>query len=208
MKTGFKSDFPGSISKYGLKPDLATWGKGIANGYSFCALTGKKEIMDLGGIRQIGEEKLFLISTTHGGETHGLAACMATIDVFKQHNVIEHNHEIGSLLIKKSEAIIQNKGLSNFINVTNCNWLIGFSFKNKNEIESAGLKTLFCQEMIKRGVLFQGLFVPCFSHTKNDVDHIVKAIDESLDIYIKAMDLGYESFLVGEAIKPVFRKFL
>ena len=50
MVTGFKVDFPGAISKYKLTPDLSTWGKGIANGFSFCALTGKKEIMDLGGI--------------------------------------------------------------------------------------------------------------------------------------------------------------
>jgi glutamate-1-semialdehyde aminotransferase len=39
---------------------MATWGKGIANGFSFCALTGKKEIMELGGIRRKGEEKVFL----------------------------------------------------------------------------------------------------------------------------------------------------
>ena len=35
MVTGFKVDFPGAISKYNLQPDLATWGKGIANGFSF-----------------------------------------------------------------------------------------------------------------------------------------------------------------------------
>ena len=59
MVTGFKVDFPGAISKYNLMPDLATWGKGIANGFSFCALTGKKEIMDLGGILEEGKEKVF-----------------------------------------------------------------------------------------------------------------------------------------------------
>src|SRR5690606_14054958 len=74
MITGFKAALPGSITKYNVKPDLATWGKGIANGFSFCALTGKKEIMELGGIRAVGKEKVFLISTTHGGETHALAA--------------------------------------------------------------------------------------------------------------------------------------
>ena len=72
MVTGFKVDFPGAISKYKLTPDLSTWGKGIANGFSFCALTGKKEIMDLGGILEEGKEKVFLISTTHGGETNAI----------------------------------------------------------------------------------------------------------------------------------------
>ena len=35
MITGFKTHFPGSIVKYKLNADMATWGKGIANGFSF-----------------------------------------------------------------------------------------------------------------------------------------------------------------------------
>ena len=50
MVSGFKVDFPGAISKYNLTPDLATWGKGIANGFSFCALTRKKRNHGFGGI--------------------------------------------------------------------------------------------------------------------------------------------------------------
>ena len=57
MITGFKVDFPGAITKYNLTPDLSTWGKGVANGFSFCALTGKKEVMDLGGILNKGRGK-------------------------------------------------------------------------------------------------------------------------------------------------------
>ena len=102
MVTGFKTDFPGSIKKYNIKPDIATWGKGIANGFSFCAMTGTKEIMDLGGILNEGEEKVFLTSTTHGGETHTLAAGLATIKVFEEQNVIKHNHSIGFKLREKS----------------------------------------------------------------------------------------------------------
>ena len=87
MVSGFKVDFPGAISKYNLSPDLATWGKGIANGFSFCALTGKKDIMDLGGILNKGEEKVFLISSTHGGETNAIRAGLKTIEEFKNNNV-------------------------------------------------------------------------------------------------------------------------
>lgn len=39
--------------------------------------------MELGGIRNEGKEKLFLISTTHGGETSSIAAAIATMDEFK-----------------------------------------------------------------------------------------------------------------------------
>jgi hypothetical protein len=64
------------------------------------------------------------------------------------------------------------------------------------------------QEMIKRGVLFQGVFIPCFSHQKQEVDFFMEALDESLGVYSKALEAGYEKFLVGEPAKPVFRKYL
>jgi spore coat polysaccharide biosynthesis protein SpsF len=64
------------------------------------------------------------------------------------------------------------------------------------------------QEMIRRGVLFQGAFVPCFSHTQEDVDYFVEAFDQALAVYKEALERGYEALLVGEPAKPVFRKYL
>jgi glutamate-1-semialdehyde 2,1-aminomutase len=43
MITGYKTAFPGSYKKYNVVPDMITWGKGIANGFSFCCMTGKKK---------------------------------------------------------------------------------------------------------------------------------------------------------------------
>jgi glutamate-1-semialdehyde aminotransferase len=208
MVTGFKTDYPGSIKKMNVEPDMATWGKGIANGFSFCALTGKKEIMELGGIKRVGEEKVFLISTTHGGETHAMAACLATMNEFKTKKVIEHNHSIGSYLISKSNELFKRKGMEMAVNITETKWLSAFGFKDKNGLTSNGMRTLMLQEMIKRGVLFQGLFAPCFSHTKDDVDFFIEAMSESLDVYSMALERGFEHYLVGEPTKPVFRKYL
>lgn len=208
MITGFKTDYPGSIKKMKVQPDLATWGKGIANGFSFCALTGKKEIMELGGINRIGEEKVFLISTTHGGETHAMAACMATMKEFQEKNVVSHNHSIGDYLIENMRGEISKKGLSEFISLSDTNWMVAFTFKNKEKTIDNGFRTLYMQEMIKRGVLFQGVFVPCFSHNKADVDFFTAAAVESLEVYTHALEKGWDKFLVGEPTKPVFRKFL
>jgi glutamate-1-semialdehyde aminotransferase len=208
MITGFKTDYPGSIKKMGVEPDMATWGKGIANGFSFCALTGKKEIMELGGINRPGEEKVFLISTTHGGETHAMAACLATMNEFKNKNVVAHNHSIGDELIKNVRSVILEKGLSSYIEVSDTNWMVAFTFKNKNGKVDNGYRTLMLQEMIKRGILFQGVFVPCFSHQSSDVELFVKAFNESLEVYIQAIEKGFEKYLIGEPTKPVFRKIL
>lgn len=208
MITGFKTDFPGSIKKMNVQPDMATWGKGIANGFSFCALTGKKEIMDLGGILNEGKEKVFLISTTHGGETHAMAACLATIKEFQTKNVIEHNHSIGDSMIEKTRSVLKSKGLDKLISVSDTNWMLGYTFKNSNGEVDSGYRTLFMQEMIKRGVLFQGAFIPCFSHAKADVDFFAEAFAESADVYTQALEQGYAKFLVGAPAKPVFRRFL
>lgn len=206
MITGFKTAFPGSITKYNLKPDLATWGKGIANGFSFCALTGTKEVMELGGILNEGNEKVFLISTTHGGETHAMAAAIKVIEEFKKNDVISHNHSIGAKLIDGCINAINAKSLGPFIEIQAADWMPAFLFKDKNGAVSAGFRTLFMQEMIQRGVLFQGAFVPCFAHTDEDVAYFVKAFTLSLEVYEQALENGYESYLIGKPVKPVFRK--
>src|SRR6185369_16110516 len=64
MISGFKWSIKGAQDYFGVRPDLSTWGKGIANGFSCCALTGRADIMELGGIRRSRTDKLFLISTT------------------------------------------------------------------------------------------------------------------------------------------------
>jgi glutamate-1-semialdehyde aminotransferase len=208
MVTGFKTAWPGSIAKYDLRPDMATWGKGIANGFAFCALTGTKDVMELGGIRRKGEEKVFLISTTHGAETHAMAAAMATIDEFEQKDVVAHNHSIGRSLAAECARAVTARGLGASIDVIACDWMPTFIFRNAAGEVSSGFRTLFMQEMIRRGVLFQGILAPCFSHTPADVARFVEAFVGSLDVHTRALADGYEKHLVGEPAKPVFRKIL
>lgn len=206
MITGFKTDFPGSIKKYNIKPDIATWGKGIANGFSFSAMTGTKEVMGIGGIINEGEEKVFLTSTTHGGETHAIAAGLATIEIFKKENVIEHNHQMGKNLIEACNQVIANHKLQEHISIIGDNWMPLFTFTNASKEPCSGMRTLALQEMIKHEVLFQGMFVPCFSHTKQDVLFFADAFDKTLKVYKNALSDGYERYLVGKPAKPVFRK--
>ena len=83
-----------------------------------------------------------------------------------------------------------------------------FSFKDSLGEISQGYRTLFMQEMISRGVLFQGIFVPSFSHLKEDIDYFIAAFEESCLIYKKALNEGFEKYLIGEPAKAVFRKYL
>jgi glutamate-1-semialdehyde aminotransferase len=208
MITGYKTAYPGSMRKYNVLPDIATWGKGIANGFSFCCMTGKKEVMELGGIRKSGSEKLFLVSTTHGGETCSIAAAIATMDEFEKHDVVGHNQKLGQQFIDGSKAIIARHGLQDHIRNMQFNWHASLGYFDADGNNSFGLRTLFHQEMIKRGVLFQGIFCPHFSHTQEEVNYILQAMDESCSVFKKGLEDGYEKHLVGEPIKPVFRKYI
>jgi glutamate-1-semialdehyde 2,1-aminomutase len=208
MITGFKTAFPGSITKYKLDADMATWGKSTANGFSFCALTGKKDIMQLGGINIDGQEKLFLISTTHGGETHTIGAGLATIDFYERNNVVEKNQYTGQQIINNSREIIRRHGLDKQIQVSDTNWMVAFAFNGNDGVASSGLRTLFMQEMIRQGVLFQGVFVPCYSHDAEEQIFFLDAFDQACGKYSKALHKGYEDFLVGSPAKAVFRKLV
>lgn len=207
MISGFKWSLKGAQHYFGVKPDLATWGKGIANGFSACALTGRADIMELGGIRREGEDKLFLISTTHGAETTGLAAMKATIKEFKQHNMVESNWQRGEGLKQKLDHIISRRGLGNFLQLSGYACLLALVCRNPLGVPDDAYRTLMMQEMIARGVLFQGLFYTTWSHQQAELDRIAAAFDEACAVYRIAIDAGTcDGLLIGRPAKPVFRK--
>jgi len=207
MITGFKWGLKGAQHFFGVKPDISTWGKGIANGFSACALTGRADILELGGIRREGDDKLFLISTTHGAETIGLAAMIETIKEFNQHNMIESNWQRGEWLKVQLQAIIEKYELSEYLDLKGYACLMLLVCKNAKQIIDDNFRTLMMQEMIARGVLFQGMFYTTWSHQQDELEHIVNAFGESCAVYRAAIDAGScEGLLVGEAAKPVFRK--
>lgn len=207
MISGFKWSLNGAHNFYGVKPDMATWGKGIANGFSACALTGRADIMELGGIRRAGDDKLFLISTTHGAETTGLAAMIATIKAFKQHNMVESNWTRGEALKLRLEQIVHKHGLENSLQLLGYPCLFALVCRNPAHQPDDAYRTLMMQEMIARGVLFQGLFYPTWSHQQAEMDHMVMAFDESCAVYRRATEVGTtDGLLIGQPAKAVFRK--
>ena len=208
MITGFKLDYPGAHKMLNIEADLTTWGKGLANGFSTCILAGKKEIMELGGINH-NKERVFLISTTHGAETHALAAAIASIKIIKRENGIERNIALSNKLIIELEKLIKSNHLEEFILLKgHPNWKL-MLFKDREKNYSDAYKTLLFQELIKDGIFFRGTFNPTISHTMHDVEITLEAFDKAFAVYQQALNSpkGFRDFLVGEPIKPVFRKW-
>lgn len=206
MITGFRYDLHGAQHLFGVTPDLSAFGKAMANGYSASVLAGRRELMALGS-RQRESDDVFLLSTTHGAEILALAATIATIDVYCTEPVIEHLYRQGERLAAGFRDASARHGLADHVFPVGfpCNLL--FATRDSEGRPSQGLRTLFLQETIRRGVLMPSLVVS-YSHTDSDVERTLDAIDSALGVYAKAMDDGVDAYLVGEPSRTVFDRRL
>lgn len=199
MITGFRWSFTGAAPKYNLQPDLVTYGKGIANGYSVSVLGGKKEIMKLGGLHH-DKPRVFLISTTHGAETVSLAAALAALDFMEKNHVQDHFWNMGEKLKAGLLERIAKHGLEKQVSVVGFAPNLSMAFKDADGNASPVLRTKFLQEVITRGILFQGYFAISYAHGDAEIQKTLDVFDEALGTYRDAT-------LIGEPCKPVFRKY-
>jgi glutamate-1-semialdehyde 2,1-aminomutase len=206
MITGFRWPVKGAQHVYGVDPDLSTWGKALANGFACSALAGKREFMRLGDIEQWDKPRVFLLSTTHGGETHSLAAMMATLDVYQHEPVIEHMQRVGERLRSGVTQVVQKHGLQKQIAVMGNNASLLFSTGDGEGKPSQAFRSLLLQETIRRGVIMPSLVVS-YAHEDEDVDQTVEAIDAALTIYKRALTDGPEKHLFGRPSNPVYRTY-
>jgi glutamate-1-semialdehyde 2,1-aminomutase len=204
MITGFRYHLRGAQAMYDVTPDLSTFGKALANGFAVSALAGRGDLMMLGS-RHRDDDDVFLLSTTHGAETTGLAAAMATMDVYRSQPVIEHLYRQGQRLEAGLRTVAQRHGLAEYVFPVGfpCNLL--YATRGPDGQPSQSFRTLFLQETIRRGVLMPSLVVS-YSHSDDDIDHTLEAIDGALAVYADAMNDRVESFLVGPPSRPVFER--
>jgi glutamate-1-semialdehyde 2,1-aminomutase len=205
MITGFRWDVGGAQRVYDVVPDLSTFGKAIANGFPVAALAGKRGIMERGGLKQ-AKERVFLLSTTHGAETHSLVAAMATMSVYKDEPVIETLYRRGERLKQGVENATRRHGVQDYLHVLGRPCNLVFATKGSDHLPSQEYRTLFMQQLIARGVLAPS-FVVSYSHTDDDIDRTIEAVDCAAAIYARALDDGPLQHLEGRPVKPVFRPF-
>lgn len=206
MITGFRWHLKGAQSYFGVEPDLTTFGKGMANGFSVAAVTGRREVMEMGCISQAGAERTFLLSTTHGGEMCSLGAFIETMAIYKEMDICRHLWWYGERLVQGLEAIAKECGVEEHFLVEGPPISLSFVAKDINGEVSSKFRTLFAQEMIKGGVLIPWI-APSFAHGDNELDHTLSSARSALQTYSKALEGGVERFLIGPEMKPVFRQF-
>jgi glutamate-1-semialdehyde 2,1-aminomutase len=205
MITGFRWHLNGAQKIYGVVPDLSTFGKGMGNGFAIAALVGKREIMSLGGLAHT-QERVFLLSTTHGAETHALAAARETLNVYQQCKVVDRLYRQGDRLRAGVNECITRHGVTGHFELAGrpCNLI--YVTKGPDGQPSQAFRTLFLQELIRTGIIAPS-FVVSFSHTDEVIDRTIDATDRALGVYAKALTDGVESHLTGRPVKPVNRRY-
>ncbi len=203
--TGFRHHLRGAQTLYNVEPDLSTFGKAMANGYSVSALVGRREFMERGGLLT-DKERVFLLSTTYGAETHSLAAALATIHIYESEPVIAYLHQQGERLARGINAVVDELGLHGYFGLLGKPCNLVYYTRDAEKQPSQAYRALFMQETIKRGLILPSLIIS-YSHTDADVDHTINAIGEALQVYRRALEDGVEKYLYGRPVKPVFRKF-
>jgi glutamate-1-semialdehyde 2,1-aminomutase len=206
MITGFRWDLHGAMKTYGVEPDMATFGKGMANGFALAALVGKREIMELGGIREQGAERVFLISTTHGSEMSALGAFNRTLDVYRSDDVIGHLWNYGRKLIGGLNTLAKEAGVSACFEAHGLPCSPYYTTRDRNGEASLALRTLWSQELIKEGVLMPWVALSQ-AHGDAELDFTLAAARKAFRTYAAALEDGVDKHLVGPAVKPVFRKY-
>jgi len=196
--TGFRISLSGAQGYYGVIPDIACFGKAMANGMPISAVVGKREIME------IFDEIFF--SFTFGGECLSLAAALATIRELKEKDVLNHIWSLGKRLKSGYNSLVRDLNLEHISECIGLPPHTVITFKETNNIDPLLLRTLFQQEAINRGILAIGVHNICYSHNEKDIDTTLDVYYETLKIIKDAIDSGIQKYIKGEIVKPVFRK--
>jgi glutamate-1-semialdehyde 2,1-aminomutase len=205
MITGFRWHNGGAQRVHNIIPDLCSFGKALANGFAVTALAGKREIMELGGLKH-KKERLFLMSGTHGAENHGLAAALETMKIYEREPVIETLWRQGERLASQLQKSIDENQLTEYIPILGRPCCLVYGSRDNEKKPSQPFRTLLIQETMKRGILAPSLIVS-YSHSDKDIDRTAEAFHEAFVIYRKALDEGIEKYLVGRPVQPVWRVY-
>ena len=204
--TGFRYALSGAQSLYHVTPDLMSVGKAMANGYALSALMGRRVFMDRGGIHH-DEERVFLLSTTNGPEQSALAAAIATIAFYREHDVITHLYSVGRTLMDGLAEAAGRHGIADKVfGVSDFDCRPVVRFLGPDGRDAADFRSLFIQEMARKRV-FMPWICASYRHGDAEIERTLDAFDAALSVYARAIEAGSTgSFLSGPAAKPVFRK--
>lgn len=195
--TGFRYANGGAQELFKVTPDLATFGKGLANGYAVAAVAGPERLMQL-------MEDIFF-SFTFGGETLSLAASLATMNKLQREPVVRTLVERGQQIIDGVQSLIGQTGAAGFLSISGHPSWTFLTIKDTPKCSMWEMKTLLLQEMLARGILTLGTHNISYAHSHDDIKRLLAAYAEVMPILCEAGERGVSGLLRCEPLVPLFR---
>ena len=193
--TGFRFDLGGAQKLYGVTPDLATFGKAMANGMPLSALVGRRDIMK----RMEPPDNIFY-SGTMFGETLSLAASIATIKKLERDEIIPKLWKTGERLWLDAERLMTKHQIDDAIMYRGEAPFMRLEFRDDQ------IAALFRKEMIGSGTIIAASHNICAAHGPSEIKRILRSYDHTLGIIRDAIDKGdIAERLAGASVAPMVR---
>jgi glutamate-1-semialdehyde 2,1-aminomutase len=191
VKTGFRAGLGGFQGLSGIQPDLASYGKALANGFPIAALAGKSEYMDL--VVSEDASKRVLLAGTYNCHPVPVAAAIACLNKLKDRDKDVHGHlerlaqqlEDGQQMLFGKygvDATIVRQGSAHcvyFMDHAPVNW---WDLATNHDFD---FDARYRRNLIERGIYNfplptkQGSI--SYAHSDDDIDLTLAAIDDTLE---------------------------
>jgi glutamate-1-semialdehyde 2,1-aminomutase len=194
--TGFRFDLGGAQKLFGVTPDLACFGKSMANGMPISAVVGRRDIM-----KRFEPPQNIFYSGTFFGETLSIAAALATIRKLEQENVIEKLWRTGTHLTLNVNGLIGRYGMQDHIRLSGKPSFVRVFFKEEK------IAALFRREMIATGTLITASHNINACHGPNEIKRILASYDHTLGVIEEAIIKDkLDEWLAGASVAPMVRQ--
>jgi glutamate-1-semialdehyde 2,1-aminomutase len=192
--SGFREIFGGLHLKYGVFPDIATFGKALGNGYAITAVIGREGVMDFA--------QSTFISSTFWTERLGPSAALATLDTMEQMRSWENISGRGRKIKEIWQTLADESGIK--VNVSGLDALPTLVFVSEN---SLAYKTLLTQRLLKQNLLASTAFYASTAHSDEIVGDYQIALQPVFQIIRECEDgLAIQDLLDGPIAQSGFAR--
>ena len=165
--SGFHFGLGGAQKRHGVTPDLACFGKSMGNGFPIACVLGRRDVM------QVFAEIFF--SFTLGGEAASLAAALKVLDILEQTDALARMEANGRRLQDGVNALVKRAGLEKrIVCAGQPSWSL-LKFLDAQGAPDLLVRSLFQQEVVKRGVLLLTTHNMSASHDEAAVSKTLEA---------------------------------
>jgi glutamate-1-semialdehyde 2,1-aminomutase len=185
IQTGFRHDLGGAQKLLGVTPDLATFGKAMANGFVISALAGRREIMSM-----LQPEGPVHFSGTFNANVLGVHVALKVLEILRRDDNAVHKRlfALGRMLADGIEEAIRRHGVKARLQSFGSVWALYFTdrpVRNYRDLlpqrsgRFAALREAYRDHLLRRGIFANAhpgnrAFLSA-AHTEEDVARITEA---------------------------------